>query len=136
MFVKGQQENKVSLVQICSTDDIILIQLSRMKGKKINTSIHQYNTHCLLCKGFPTELRNFLERKDILKSGVNIRQDGLKMYRDYGIVTNGLVELTDMAEDTKSTKLDKVHLRSLRALTGLFVSTGIGECSSTRGLLI
>lgn len=45
------------------------------------------------------------------------------MYRDYGIITNGLVELTDMAEDSKSAKLDKVHLRSLRALTGLFVST-------------
>ncbi|KAI8877065.1 ribonuclease H-like protein [Backusella circina FSU 941] len=102
VFVKGQQENKVALVQICSTDHIILIQLSRMKG-------------------FPSELRKFLERGDILKSGVNIRQDGLKMYRDYGIVTNGLVELSDMAEDSKASQLERVHLRSLRALTGLFL---------------
>lgn len=31
-FVKGKPENKVSLVQICSTDRILLLQLSRMQG--------------------------------------------------------------------------------------------------------
>jgi hypothetical protein len=35
-FVKGKPENKVSLVQICNADTILLIQLSRMPGKKKN----------------------------------------------------------------------------------------------------
>lgn len=53
---------------------------------------------------------------------MNIGADGLKLQRDFGFVTNGLVELRDMAEIAKSPKLDISHLRSLRALTGIFVS--------------
>lgn len=34
-FVKGQKENKVTLVQICSADSILLIQLARMQGGKL-----------------------------------------------------------------------------------------------------
>lgn len=71
--------------------------------------------------GIPTELRRFFESKELLKSGVNIGADGLKLKRDFGIVTNGLVELRDLAESGKSPKLNISHLRSLRALTGLFV---------------
>lgn len=33
-FVKGQSENKVTLVQICSEDRILLIQLPRIQGGK------------------------------------------------------------------------------------------------------
>lgn len=32
-FIKGKSENKVSLVQICSRNRILLLQLSRMQGK-------------------------------------------------------------------------------------------------------
>lgn len=32
-FVKGQSEKKTSLVQICSANNILLIQLGRMHGK-------------------------------------------------------------------------------------------------------
>lgn len=103
-FVKGQSENKVTLVQICSQDKILLIQLPRIQG------------------GFPPELRRFFEDKSILKCGVNIAADGLKLQRDFGFVTNGLVELRDLAEMAKSPKLGISHLRSLRALTGIFVS--------------
>jgi hypothetical protein len=34
-FVKGQPENKVSLIQICSSNRILLIQLSRIHGKSV-----------------------------------------------------------------------------------------------------
>ncbi|KAI7906080.1 ribonuclease H-like domain-containing protein [Cokeromyces recurvatus] len=101
-FVKGQPENKISLVQICSEDRILLIQLSSMRK-------------------FPVELRNFLENRELYKSGVNIRADGHKIYRDFGIFTNGLVELAEVAESTQSPKLKIIHQRSLRALTALFL---------------
>ncbi|CEP13362.1 hypothetical protein [Parasitella parasitica] len=101
-FVKGQREKKTSLVQICSANSILLLQIGQMKG-------------------FPSELKRFFEDKTLLKSGVNIGADGLKLYRDFGIKTNGLVELRDIAESIESSKLDKSHLRSLRALTGIFL---------------
>jgi ribonuclease D len=74
------------------------------------------------CKiGIPIELLKFFEDKKKLKSGVNIANDGLKLRRDFGIVTNGLVELAHLAENAKSPKLEITHLRSLRALTGMFM---------------
>ncbi|KAI8096101.1 ribonuclease H-like domain-containing protein [Thamnidium elegans] len=108
-FVKGQSENKVTLVQICSQDKILLIQLPRIQG------------------GFPPELRRFFEDKNILKCGVNIAADGLKLQRDFGFVTNGLVELRDLAEMAKSPKLGISHLRSLRALTGIFLEQNMAK---------
>lgn len=70
----------------------------------------------------PVELVNFFQDKSTLKSGVNIGADGLKLYRDFGVITNGLVDVREMAEETRSQKMDISHLRSLRALTGIFVS--------------
>lgn len=72
--------------------------------------------------GIPVELRRFFENKSYLKSGVNIVADGLKLYRDFGIVTNGLVELRDLVDISNSPQTHVSHLRSLRALTGLFVN--------------
>ncbi|KAL9551157.1 hypothetical protein MBANPS3_004400 [Mucor bainieri] len=107
-FIKGQSEKKTSLVQICSANNILLIQLGRMHG-------------------FPSELKRFFEDKQVLKSGVNIGADGLKLYRDFGIKTNGLVELRDVAESVKSPKLKISHLRSLRALTGIFLDQNMAK---------
>ncbi|KAI9478376.1 MAG: ribonuclease H-like domain-containing protein [Benjaminiella poitrasii] len=101
-FIKGQPENKISLVQICTADTILLIQLSWIQG-------------------FPQELRNFFENKELLKGGVNIGADGLKVFRDFKIFTNGLVELSELAESTGSPKLNIIHLRSLNALTAIML---------------
>ncbi|KAI8988620.1 ribonuclease H-like domain-containing protein [Mycotypha africana] len=112
-FKKGEKEKKTSLVQICSSKHILLIQLTNMimKGDVISGK----------AVGFPPILRQFFQDKSIYKSGVNIYMDGLKLFRDFGIKANGLVELRDMAVLTKSPKLDICHLRSLQALTGLFL---------------
>ncbi|KAI8638823.1 ribonuclease H-like domain-containing protein [Parasitella parasitica] len=101
-FIKGQQEKKTSLVQICSANSILLLQIGQMQA-------------------FPNELKRFFEDKKVLKSGVNIGADGLKLYRDFGIKTNGLVELRDIVESVESSKLEKSNLRSLRALAGIFM---------------
>lgn len=49
--------------------------------------------------------------------------DGQKLYRDFGIKTNGLVELMTLANLSKSSDITRTHHRSLRALTAIFVST-------------
>ncbi|KAI9027582.1 ribonuclease H-like domain-containing protein [Phycomyces nitens] len=101
-FVKGKKENKTALVQICDAKSILLIQLSQMKE-------------------FPEELSNFLKSRTKLKAGVNIRNDGRKLLKDFGIYTNGLVELDTLADVTQSEKLEVSHRRSLQALTGIFL---------------
>ncbi|OAD69685.1 hypothetical protein PHYBLDRAFT_159828 [Phycomyces blakesleeanus NRRL 1555(-)] len=101
-FVKGRGENKTALVQICDAKSILLIQLSQTKE-------------------IPIELGSFLKSRTKLKAGVNIRNDGRKLLRDYGVFTNGLVELDVMASTSQSPKLDITHRRSLQALTGMFL---------------
>ncbi|RCI05199.1 hypothetical protein CU098_004720, partial [Rhizopus stolonifer] len=104
-FVKGKPENKITLVQICSANEILLIQLARMHT-------------------FPIELRRFFEEKTVLKSGVNINADGLKLMRDFGFFTNGLVELKEMSEGYVNWSH---NLRSLRALTGIFLGQNMSK---------
>ncbi|KAI9267471.1 ribonuclease H-like domain-containing protein [Sporodiniella umbellata] len=107
-FVKGKPENKIALIQICSSKKILLIQVGQMKE-------------------LPLELMNFFESKDFLKTGVNIKMDGLKLYRDFGIRTNGLVELMTMVKSSKNPLLEKIHLRSLRALTAIYLKQKMGK---------
>ena len=68
---------------------------------------------------FPIELRRFFEEETIQKSGVNIHADGLKLQRDFGFITNGLVELREMSDGYITWPH---NLRSLRALTGMFLA--------------
>ncbi|KAG1479321.1 hypothetical protein G6F57_006279 [Rhizopus arrhizus] len=101
-FIKGQREKKISLIQICAAKTILLFQVGRMKK-------------------LPQELQNFFENKELLKTGVNIKMDGQKLYRDFGIKTNGLVELMTLANLSKSSDVTRTHHRSLRALTAIFL---------------
>ncbi|RCH98993.1 hypothetical protein CU098_010431 [Rhizopus stolonifer] len=101
-FIKGRPENKTSLIQICAAKKVLLFQVGQMKK-------------------FPQELQNFLESRVLLKTGVNLRQDGIKLYRDFGIVTNGVAELMTMVNKSKSPLIQKTHLRSLKTLTGVFL---------------
>ena len=70
----------------------------------------------------PTEVVKFLKNPNLFKSGVNIRGDGLKLHRDFNVLTNGLVELMIMTQHIDSPLLSETHRRSLSALTSLFVS--------------
>ncbi|KAG0190979.1 hypothetical protein DFQ28_001143, partial [Apophysomyces sp. BC1034] len=101
-FRKGGKEHKTALIQICNSDTILLLQVSQMKR-------------------LPSELCKFLQDRQIYKAGVNIRADGMKLYRDFGVPTNGLIELMTMSNTCGSPKLEYTPLRSLRVLTGLFI---------------
>ncbi|THH19391.1 hypothetical protein EW146_g1738 [Bondarzewia mesenterica] len=67
-----------ALVQICDSSIILLIQLSAMKK-------------------VPQKVKELIESPSIPKMGVNIRGDGMKLYRDYGILPANLVELGTLA---------------------------------------
>ncbi|KAI9270703.1 ribonuclease H-like domain-containing protein [Phascolomyces articulosus] len=112
-FQKGKPQHKVGLIQICSSDSILLFQTARL--------------HVL-----PTELVRFLKNPNLFKSGVNIRGDGLKLQRDFNVVTNGLVELERMTRHIDSPLLMQTHKRSLSALTSLFLEKNMPKSKSVR----
>ncbi|CAE6416998.1 unnamed protein product [Rhizoctonia solani] len=77
-FVKGMPEAPIALLQLARPDQILLIQLSGMRG-------------------FPNSLRDVLENYEIVKAGVGIAGDARKLWRDYGVSLLGAVELSQLA---------------------------------------
>ncbi|KAI0299388.1 ribonuclease H-like domain-containing protein [Multifurca ochricompacta] len=76
--VGGVKEGKVALVQLCDADIILLIQVSKMQR-------------------FPQKVKELIESSRVPKTGVNIRNDGMKLYRDYGLLASNLIELGALA---------------------------------------
>ncbi|KAH9968063.1 ribonuclease H-like domain-containing protein [Russula dissimulans] len=74
----GGKEGKVALVQLCDVDIILLIHVSKMKR-------------------FPEKVKELIESSKVPKTGVNIRNDGMKLFRDYGVFASNLVELGALA---------------------------------------
>ncbi|RDX45534.1 ribonuclease H-like protein [Lentinus brumalis] len=93
---KAPQEWPTALVQICDSRMIVLIQVSAMSK-------------------FPQKVKEIIENKDIIKLGANIRNDGQKLFRDYGLLAAGLVELGGLARQADPT-FSQSFKRSIVAL--------------------
>lgn len=78
MWQAGAAERRTALVQLCDIRTIMLIQVSSMTR-------------------FPRKVLEVLESPNIVKTGANIKNDGEKLYRDFGIRARGLVELGSLA---------------------------------------
>ncbi|ORY06872.1 ribonuclease H-like protein [Basidiobolus meristosporus CBS 931.73] len=78
-----QPRQKVSLIQLGNDNVCLLIQISRM-----------------LRKGhpFPKSLKDILQNPDILKVGVAASGDGKHLEESYGVQTNGIVDLENIAK--------------------------------------
>ncbi|ORZ14586.1 ribonuclease H-like domain-containing protein [Absidia repens] len=112
-FRKNVPASPTGLIQICGASKILLIQVSQMKG---------------LSDG----LIRFLTDHTIYKTGVNIRGDGVKLYKDFKVLTDGLLDLRPIATDA----LDKLPAecqhngsKSLRSLTGIFLGMNMPKGS-------
>ncbi|SAM07573.1 hypothetical protein [Absidia glauca] len=104
-FRRGVPQNPVGLIQICGANKILLIQVAQMGG---------------LSQG----LVDFMKDPAILKTGVNIRGDGVKLYNDYRVLTDGLLDLRPLA--TKALQVTPAPAcfntsKTLRSLTGIFL---------------
>ncbi|KAH9000542.1 ribonuclease H-like domain-containing protein [Lactarius hatsudake] len=73
-----EKEGKVALVQLCDADIILLIHVSKMER-------------------FPRKVKELIESSKVPKMGVNIRNDGRKLFCDYGILSSNLIELGALA---------------------------------------
>ncbi|VDB87065.1 unnamed protein product [Peniophora sp. CBMAI 1063] len=76
--VSRGRERPAALVQLSDASMILLIQVTAMPR-------------------FPPNLKAVIENPAIPKLGVNIRNDGMKLYRDYGVLARNLVELGALA---------------------------------------
>ncbi|KAI8088709.1 ribonuclease H-like domain-containing protein [Halteromyces radiatus] len=111
-FRKYAPENKTGLIQICGASTILLIQVSQMNG-------------------LPDVLRKFLVDRSLYKAGVNIRGDGVKLYRDFNVLTDGLLDLRPISTlaMAQSPTEQQFTSKSLRALTGIFLGTNMPKGS-------
>ncbi|KIJ45562.1 hypothetical protein M422DRAFT_227191 [Sphaerobolus stellatus SS14] len=77
-FVKGQPQNKTALVQLASDSIILLVQVSAMSV-------------------FPPSIKAILEDPDVVKVGVGILADFVKLRADFGINPASCLELGILA---------------------------------------
>ncbi|KAF8153264.1 ribonuclease H-like domain-containing protein [Crassisporium funariophilum] len=75
----ASRERRVAVVQVADTRGMILVIQVYAMGR------------------FPIRLIDLLENSKVAKFGVNILNDGNKLFRDYGILSNNLVELGALA---------------------------------------
>ncbi|KIM92426.1 hypothetical protein PILCRDRAFT_810481 [Piloderma croceum F 1598] len=79
IFRRGAGERKTALIQLSDERTILLMQVSSMTK-------------------FPQKVKEILESPKVIKLGVNIHNDGAKLFRDFGIRAHNLVELGALAK--------------------------------------
>ncbi|KAF8496624.1 ribonuclease H-like domain-containing protein [Gautieria morchelliformis] len=94
-------ERKTAVIQLCDLQTILIIQLSAMKG-------------------FPPKVKAVVGDKDIVKMGINILGDGRKLYRDYGVVSRGLLELTNLAHLVDPIRVPTRKMISLKRIVEMY----------------
>jgi ribonuclease D len=77
-YVEGAVPRKAATVQLASSRGVSVFQLSAM-GR------------------FPARLAQILASRDVWKLGIGIRNDAIKLQRDYGVRCDGLLDLKEVA---------------------------------------
>ncbi|KAI9140097.1 ribonuclease H-like domain-containing protein [Paraphysoderma sedebokerense] len=100
---------KTALVQVCNRDTIILMHICHMER-------------------IPNSLKSLLADKSITKCGVNILGDARKLFNDYGVTVNGMLDLGPFAKSTntfESLKRTRLSLQTLsEAVLGYTLDKG------------
>ncbi|KAG8967663.1 hypothetical protein FRC03_009500 [Tulasnella sp. 419] len=99
---KGGKQLRTALIQIATKDMILLIHLNKMPG-------------------FPTKLKELIESETVIKVGINIRNDGLKLNKDFGIVTGGMVELCFVAKQVDQGWTNGRRVMSLQKIVARYL---------------
>ena len=80
LMVTGAPPCKTATIQLSTSDRVLVLQLSAMSGRQL-----------------PPALRALLEDAAVVKAGVGILNDGIKLRRDFGVRCNGLLDLSKLA---------------------------------------
>ncbi|KAK4054482.1 hypothetical protein OIV83_000976 [Microbotryomycetes sp. JL201] len=96
-------ENSTALLQLCNLDTILLVHLSKMKK-------------------FPESVKRLMEDPTAVKCGVQIGGDAQKLRRDWGIRSQGLLELSTVAKTADPTRYkERNGLIALQELVGVYL---------------
>jgi len=88
--VKGKGENRVALIQLASSHEVLLFHIHRVGH-------------------LPHVLTALLQDPDVKKVGVNIKADVAKVHRDWGIEIKGAEDLSEVAWE-----MDAAHWHAVR----------------------
>ncbi|KAF9579463.1 hypothetical protein BGW38_004260 [Lunasporangiospora selenospora] len=83
-------------------------------------------------KGIPSALLRLLQDESILKVGVNIRNDGTKLFKDWGIHSAGLVELGALCIQVLDDLPSQRKVRSMESLTNDLLGHSVEKVELTR----
>ena len=97
VFTKGPQR-PVAMLQIANAFEIFLIHLHAIQRITLFLSVIQSKAQ--LDSGIPDSLKGWLENKAIFKCGVNIKNDGMKLQRDFDVCIDGLIETSHLARES------------------------------------
>jgi hypothetical protein len=105
--VEWVKSNKIAILQLSSERICMILQMQALNEEK-----------------FPRQLIDFLENKKIIKVGVGIDQDVLRISKDYGISIRGAVDLRALVQRSRySDSLANYGLHKLtRSLLNLDIS--------------
>ncbi|KTW31390.1 hypothetical protein T552_00035 [Pneumocystis carinii B80] len=87
---KPHGDSKIAVIQLSDANSIVLFHLSQMD----------------LEGTFPSPLKDLLENPYFIKCGVGVRNDGYKLYKDFGIIGTGFLELSQLAITVDKDKWD------------------------------
>ncbi|EIN14444.1 ribonuclease H-like protein [Punctularia strigosozonata HHB-11173 SS5] len=87
-------ERRTALVQLCDNNMIMLIQVSAMKRFPEKVKV---TAKVRIPVWMSDDSKDVIESAAIPKMGANIKNDGQKLYRDFGILPRNLVELGRLA---------------------------------------
>ncbi|KAF9281684.1 hypothetical protein BGZ68_006475 [Mortierella alpina] len=91
-----------------------------------------YLFHVIHMKKFPEALARILRDKRILKVGINIRNDGTKMLKDWGVGCASLVELGALYVQVADDLTSQRSVRSMASLTNELLGHSVEKTGPTR----
>ncbi|KAF9575189.1 hypothetical protein EC968_004125 [Mortierella alpina] len=91
-----------------------------------------YLFHVFHMKKFPEALARILLDKRILKVGINIRNDGTKMLKDWGVGCASLVELGALYVQVADDLSNQRRIRSMASLTSQLLGHSVEKTLPTR----
>lgn len=118
-------EAPVSVVQIADARLVIVFQM--LHDPEIHVRARTQGRNLTMPHSMPPALLRLLADPERVKCGVNIKQDGNKLWRDFGVPTAGLLELSAVARHVDSARWPDKGLISLARLAAAYLGADLDK---------
>ncbi|KFH62327.1 hypothetical protein MVEG_11538 [Podila verticillata NRRL 6337] len=109
-----------------------LYEQGRMSLIQLGDEKTLYLFHICHMKAFPAELSRILRDKRVLKVGINIRADGTKLFKDWGVACASLVELGSLYIQVIDDLNNSRRVRSMDSLARELLGHAVEKTNLTR----